>query len=98
MSEQTANQPVFYTKDFGTYSNSENNFVANQELTVTVTLNEYRELVKEVALADAKNQKANSEKYDAQRDVERLTKENTELKTKIYELQNATDTMDEVDL
>ena len=98
MSEQTANQPVFYTKDFGGYSNSEDNFVANQELTVTVTLNEYRELVKDVALANVKVREANDKKYDAQRDVERLTQENTELKTKIYELQNATDTMDEVDL
>lgn len=87
MAEQTATQPVFYTKDFGSYNNSENNIVVNQELTVTITLNEYRELVKQVALADSKIREANSEKYDAQRDVKHLSEENSNLKSEIYELQ-----------
>lgn len=87
MAEKTATQPVFYTKEFGSYNNSENNIVVNQELTVTITLNEYRELIKQVAMADSKIQEAYSEKYDAQRDVKHLSEENSNLKSEIYELQ-----------
>ena len=87
MAEQTATQPVFYTKDFGTFGNPENNFVTNQELTVTITLNEYRDLVKQTALADKKIREAESEKYDAQRDVKHLSEENSNLKSEIYKLQ-----------
>lgn len=97
MAEQTTTQPFFYTKDFGTFGNPENNFVTNQELTVTITLNEYRDLVKQTALADKKIREAESEKYDAQSNVKRLSEENASLKSKIYELQNVTDTMDEVE-
>lgn len=97
MAEKTATQPVFYTKEFGSYNNSENNIVVNQELTVTITLNEYRELIKQAALSDSKIREANSEKYDAQSNVKRLSEENASLKSKIYELQNVTDTMDEVE-
>ena len=87
MAKKTATQPVFYTKEFGSYNNSENNIVVNQELTVTITLNEYRELIKQAALADSKIREANSEKYDAQRDVKHLSEENSNLKSEIYELQ-----------
>lgn len=39
----------YYTKNFGSYGNSEDNFVTNQEITVTITLREYRSLVSENA-------------------------------------------------
>lgn len=49
MSEKISSNPVYYTKDFSDWGNDQNNFVANQELTVTITLNEYRNLVKDNA-------------------------------------------------
>ena len=88
MTEPVSNQPVYYTKDFDNYNNSTDNYVANQELTVTITLNEYRKLIGTSATSEKKISEANSEKYEAQRESEKLQKENAELKSRIYELQN----------
>ena len=88
MTEQFSSQPVFYTKDFDNYNNSTDNYVANQELTVTVTLNEYRRLVGNSAISERKVSEANSERYEAKQGFEKLQKENADLKSKIYELQN----------
>ena len=63
------------------------NFVAPQELTVNITLSEYRELVSKCATAKADIDKAESDKYERNRKIEALEKENAELKAKIYELQ-----------
>lgn len=80
-----------YTKDFGTYSNNEDNFVARQELTVNITLNEYRKLLKENARADKRIEDEASAKWDAVRKAEDLEKEIEELRKKIYFLQNPED-------
>lgn len=88
MSETIKTSEHYYTKNFGNYGSSDNNFVANQEITLTITLNEYRNLVE----ADAKTRnsidKANSEKYKAQSENEKLKKEICELKDRLYDLQN----------
>lgn len=81
----------YYTKDFGTYSNKEDNFVATQELTVNITLNEYRNLLKENARADKRIEDETSAKWDAVRKSEELEKEIEELRKKIYFLQNPED-------
>lgn len=84
MSETIKSEPVYYTKDFDGYTQSENNFVANQELTVTITLNEYRDLVKANSEAEAEVRKAKSDAYAARREAD-------DLKAKLIESMHGSD-------
>ena len=88
MSETIKTTEHYYTKEFNSYNNSENNFVANQELTITITLNEYRKLIQEVARKEADIEEAKREKWKAQNVKSDLEKEIETLKDKIYQLQN----------
>ncbi|HGH0899289.1 TPA: hypothetical protein ACJHIR_001388 [Staphylococcus pseudintermedius] len=78
----------YYTKDFGSYNLSEDNFVANQELTVTITLNEYRDLISEKAKSKQKIDDARNDYYKERDKNRKLEDEVKSLKQKIYELQN----------
>lgn len=88
--ENTVVNNVVLDKKFDGYMSSSDlhNFIAPQEITVTITISEYRELVKKVATRDADIDKAESDKYERNRKIEELTKENAELKAKLYELQS----------
>ena len=86
MSEKTVTAEHFYTKDFNTYGQTENNFVASQEITVTITLNEYRNLISKNATASAEIEKVRSESYKKDREIERLNAENLSLKEKYYNI------------
>lgn len=85
MSETIKTTEHFYTKDFSHYGNSTNNFVANQELTVTITLNEYRNLIGEVAKTTAKIDEANKDKYTREEENRKLKEEICRLKGQLYE-------------
>ena len=85
MSETIKTSEHYYTKDFNTYKQSENNFVANQELTVTITLNEYRNLIGEAAKATAKIEEANKDKYTREEENRKLKEEVSRLKGLLYE-------------
>lgn len=61
-------------------------FVGESELTVTITLHEYRELVHSVAISDAKIAEAKNDKYERNLENKQLKEENAELKQEIYEL------------
>lgn len=81
-------------KKLDNYQCNMNNFLAGQEMTVTVTLGEYRELVKHFATSDLEIKTANSKAYDseqamkkAQAEAERLKAENYDLQNKVMELQ-----------
>lgn len=74
-------------KKIGSYAFKEENFVAERELTVTITLDEYRELVSQVATKKQDIEKANKDKYKRDEDNIRLKKEVEELRAKLYELQ-----------
>ncbi|EIL3010534.1 TPA: hypothetical protein ACU2IV_000264 [Staphylococcus pseudintermedius] len=78
----------YYTKEFGNYNLSEDNFVANQELTVTITLNEYRDLISEKAKSKQKIDEARNDYYKERDKNRKLEEEVKNLKQKIYELQN----------
>lgn len=84
-------------KKFDGYMSSSDlhNFIAPQEITVTITISEYRDLVQEVATKKADIAKAESDKYERNHKIEALEKENAELKAKIYELQNKEEKSDE---
>ncbi len=69
------------------------NFLAGQELTVTITLEEYRKLVTATAVADeklsaskAKTMEAERAMNDAKREAERLKAENYDLQSKLMAL------------
>lgn len=73
------------------YSFERKNFLASQELTVTITLDEYRDLVVKTATAEQRIKKADDDRYDRNAENERLKKENAELKAELYELKKAMD-------
>ncbi|MDG0860357.1 hypothetical protein [Staphylococcus equorum] len=90
MSETIKTHEHYYTKEFGRYysENPEDNFVANQELTVEITLNEYRKLIKENAESSSKLSNERSESSKLRNENEKLEEELKELKNKVYVLQN----------
>lgn len=63
-----------------------NNFLAAEELSVTITLNEYRNLIKKVSISDFEVEKANKSRWEAERKCKELTEEVSNLKAKLYEL------------
>lgn len=67
--------------------NNLKNFVAPQEITVTITIAEYRELVQKVATARADIDKAEADKYTRDSENRKLKEEVAELKAKLYEMQ-----------
>lgn len=67
------------------------NFIASQELTVTITLSEYRELVSERATKKKDIDEANQDRYKRQTEIEAQTKENEKLKAENYELKKQID-------
>ncbi len=93
MAENIKTEQHYYTKDFSGYRNEEDNFVANQELTVTITLNEYRKLIEIKAVKDKEEDTYRGKYFAEERKNEKLEKENIKLKlnNKIYELQNEED-------
>ena len=75
-------------KKLESYEWGKNNFLAGQELTVTITLGEYRDLVSSNATAkqqiDAKIQKV----IALEQDLKKLKEEAERLKAENYDLQN----------
>lgn len=89
------NEELFKAKNGGEYSRNDisNDFAIPGEITVTITLNEYRALVSANAISEKRNSELNSKLYDAQakanalkQEREELIKKNAELKSKISDL------------
>lgn len=68
------------------YGSDLNNFVGEKELLVTITLNEYRELVSEVAKKKKDIDEIRDAKWKAEAENKNLKKEVEELRMKINEL------------
>lgn len=62
------------------------NFVCPGEITVQITLDEYRRLVMSDAMTKQKISEAESKWYDVMRERDTLKKENAELKAKVIQL------------
>lgn len=60
-------------------------FKAEKELTVEITLSEYRDLIKSKATKEADVEKANKDKYTRENENEKLKKEKKELEDKLFE-------------
>lgn len=94
MDNNTVIKDVLLDKKLDRYGFDNNDFLASGELTVTITLSEYRKLVKDVATAQARIDKAEADRYDRNRENERLTEENSRLKAELYEMQKASEVVD----
>ena len=66
-------------KKIENYGSDANNFYINKELTVIITLNEYRELVKNNALREYKEKKFRDKNCELQKQVESLMADNKRL-------------------
>lgn len=92
--DNTVIKDVLLDKKLDRYGFENNDFLASGELTVTITLSEYRKLVKDCATAQARIDKAEADRYDRNRENERLTEENNRLKAELYEMQKASEVID----
>ena len=92
--DNTVIKDVLLDKKLDRYGFENNDFLASGELTVTITLSEYRKLVKDVATAQARIDKAEVDRYERNRENERLTEENNKLKAELYEMQKASEVID----
>lgn len=70
------------------YNWKTNDYVAENELTITITLAEYRKLVASNALKNYDIAKANEDKYKREDENRRLKEEVDALRARLYELQN----------
>lgn len=87
--ENTIINNVVLEKKMDCYSNNNfDNLTAPQELTVTITLHEYRELVGEVATKKQDIDKANQDKYERDCENRKLKEEVAKLKEEIYNLRS----------
>lgn len=61
-----------YGKEMISYNDVSNDYVGDNELTVTITLNEYRSLVKGIATKEADISKVRSELYKKDQEIQVL--------------------------
>ena len=73
------------------YSFKNENFAIDGELTVNITLCEYRELVTSKATRDMAIREAEQNKWKRDEENSRLLKENASLKAELYELKKRFD-------
>lgn len=92
--DNTVIKDVLLDKKLDRYGFDNNDFLAAGELTVTITLSEYRKLVKDVATAQARIDKAEADRYERNSENTRLTEENNRLKAELYEMQKASEVID----
>lgn len=74
-------------KKVGEYNRNLHDFVGAQELTVTITLNEYRDLLTKVATRQEAIDKANADKRTREQEIKTQKEDNEKLKAENYELQ-----------
>lgn len=76
-----------FGKEVDRYEDSVNNYFGENEIRVTITLNEYRELVSVKATTDSRVKKAEEDKWSRENENKNLKEENARLKAELYELQ-----------
>jgi FtsZ-binding cell division protein ZapB len=83
-------------KDLTGYRVNDENFVGVGEITVTITLKEYRSLVGIAATVDEIKSAANDRAMKAERENDNLKKENAKLKQENYDLQKYAEQLKEL--
>ena len=71
------------------------NFILPSEITVTITLEEYRALVQNDATRKQAIDKANDDRYSREQQIKALSEENARLKGENYDLKNKLDELNE---
>ena len=89
--ENTTIKDVILDKKMDNYHFDSDNFLASGELTVTITLAEYRKLVHDCSTADERIKRADDDKYSRNAENESLKAENAALKAELYELKKASE-------
>lgn len=89
--ESTNITTAILDKKLESYNFENRNFCAEGEITVTITLGEYRELVTKAAISQSAIDKANSDKYERELENKNLKEENSALKAELYELKKSFD-------
>lgn len=87
MSEMNTSAETIMEKKIGEYNKNLHDFVGAQELTVTITLSEYRDLLSKVATRQEAIDKANADKYTREQEIKAQKEANEKLKAENYELQ-----------
>ena len=87
MSESVNVTSAILDKKMDKYRWDARDYVAENEITITITLAEYRELVKSVATKQYDIDLANADKYKRDSENKMLKEEVETLRTRIYELQ-----------
>ena len=83
-------------KKLNSYANgTERNFILPSEITVTITLEEYRALVQNDATRKQAIDKANEDRYSREQQIKSLSEENARLKGENYDLKNNLDELNE---
>ena len=95
--ENTTIKDVILDKKMDGYSFEKKDFVASGEITVTITLGEYRKLIADNATAQQRIDKADEDKYSRNAENEALKKENAELKAELYELKKASEVIEDIE-
>lgn len=85
--ENAGTVDLILNKKAESYSFEKNDFVAPSEITVTITLGEYRSLITKAATADEAIRKAEADKYSRDADNKRLKEMVEALRAELYDLQ-----------
>lgn len=75
---------VILDKKIESYKFDSRNFQASGEITVTITLDEYRDLVTKVATSQHDIDKTNNDKWQREKEIKELKKEKEDLLRRIY--------------
>lgn len=86
--ESISEETQVLAKKINGWGSPEDNFVATGEITVTITLSEYRNLIKEKATKDAEIQELRNSKYSADEQTKAAKEEIAELKEQIVKLKS----------
>lgn len=86
MSESVNVTNAILDKKMDSYNFESNNYIAEGEIVITITLNEYRNLISEVAKKQVDIEKANKDKYARDSENEKLRKEVNDLRSQLFEL------------
>lgn len=86
--ENISEEVQVLSKKMNKWNNPEDNFVATGEITVTITLSEYRDLVKEKATKGTEIQELRDSEYAAKEQLKAAKAEIAELKEQIVRLKS----------
>ncbi len=86
--ESISEEVQVLSKKMDKWDSPEDNFVATGEITVTITLSEYRDLIKEKATKGTEIQELRNSKYAANEQLKAAKAEITELKEQIVRLKS----------